>query len=105
MRGGNKSDCVCMMGRARLLHGEVTKNDIADIISRWTAILVGKLFTSEHDKLLHLQTKMSSNLKMKDHAKSRCMRRIDTVPKLPHQEATDDDTIPCWLGVLVSRTN
>ena len=57
-----------MMGRARLLRGEVTKDDIADIISRQTGLPVGKLFASKHDKLLHLQTKMSTSLQMKDHA-------------------------------------
>ena len=39
---------------ARLLREEVTEDDIADIISRWTGIPVSKLVASEREKLLHL---------------------------------------------------
>ena len=38
----------------RILKEEVTEEDIADIVSRWTSIPVAKLVRSERDKLLHL---------------------------------------------------
>jgi ATP-dependent Clp protease ATP-binding subunit ClpB len=38
----------------RILKEEVTEEDIADIVSRWTNIPVAKLVRSERDKLLHL---------------------------------------------------
>ena len=38
----------------RILKEEVTEEDVADIVSRWTSIPVAKLVRSERDKLLHL---------------------------------------------------
>ncbi len=46
--------CVQDGHGARLLREEVTEDDIADIISRWTGIPVSKLVASEREKLLHL---------------------------------------------------
>ena len=43
---------------ARLLREEVTEDDIADIISRWTGIPVSKLVASEREKLLHLDEEL-----------------------------------------------
>jgi len=39
---------------ARILKEEVTEEDVADIVSRWTGIPVSKLVRSEREKLLHL---------------------------------------------------
>jgi ATP-dependent Clp protease ATP-binding subunit ClpB len=38
----------------RMLHSEVTEEDIAEIVSKWTGIPVSSLKASEREKLLHL---------------------------------------------------
>ena len=42
----------------RLLRDEVTADDIADVVSRWTGIPVSKMQTSETEKLLHLEEEL-----------------------------------------------
>ncbi len=42
-------------GEKRLLREEVTEEEIADIVSRWTGIPVRKLVEGEREKLLHLE--------------------------------------------------
>ena len=42
----------------RMLRDEVTADDIADVVSRWTGIPVTKMQTSETDKLLHLEEEL-----------------------------------------------
>jgi ATP-dependent Clp protease ATP-binding subunit ClpB len=42
-------------GKKRLLKEEVTEEEIAEIVSRWTGIPVTKLVESERDKLLNLE--------------------------------------------------
>ena len=42
-------------GQEQLIREEVTAEDIADIVSRWTGIPVSKMMQSEKDKLLHLE--------------------------------------------------
>ena len=42
-------------GDSALIREEVTAEDIADIVSRWTGIPVGKMLQSEREKLLHLE--------------------------------------------------
>ncbi len=46
----------------RLTSGEVTANDIAAVISRWTGIPVSKMIQSEKDKLLHLEEEIGKRL-------------------------------------------
>src|SRR5690606_22141862 len=38
----------------RMLKEEVTSEDIADVVSRWTGILVSRIVQSEREELLHL---------------------------------------------------
>lgn len=45
-------------GESALIREEVTPEDIADIVSRWTGIPVGKMLQSERDKLLHLEEEL-----------------------------------------------
>ena len=45
---------VLQAGGSRMLREEVTENDIADIIARWTGIPVSKLVSSERERLLGL---------------------------------------------------
>jgi ATP-dependent Clp protease ATP-binding subunit ClpB len=42
----------------RMLRDEVTADDIADVVSRWTGIPVTKMQTSETEKLLHLEEEL-----------------------------------------------
>jgi ATP-dependent Clp protease ATP-binding subunit ClpB len=46
------------LGASKLLREEVTSNDIADVVSRWTGIPVNRMKTSERDKLLHLEDEL-----------------------------------------------
>jgi ATP-dependent Clp protease ATP-binding subunit ClpB len=43
---------------SRMLKEEVTADDIAGVVARWTGIPVTKLIASERDKLLHLEAKL-----------------------------------------------
>lgn len=41
-----------------MLKEEVTEEDIAEVVARWTGIPVVKLVASEKDKLLHLEDEL-----------------------------------------------
>ncbi|MGB4775191.1 MAG: ATP-dependent Clp protease ATP-binding subunit, partial [Daejeonella sp.] len=43
---------------SRMLKEEVTAEDIADVVSRWTGIPVTKMLQSEREKLLHLEEEL-----------------------------------------------
>ncbi|MBD1428539.1 MULTISPECIES: ATP-dependent chaperone ClpB [Sphingobacterium] len=43
---------------SRMLKEEVTAEDIADVVSRWTGIPVSKMVQSEREKLLNLETEL-----------------------------------------------
>ncbi|MEH6306379.1 ATP-dependent chaperone ClpB [Olivibacter sp. CPCC 100613] len=45
-------------GPGRMLKEEVTAEDIADVVSRWTGIPVNKMVQSEREKLLHLEEEL-----------------------------------------------
>ncbi|MDR1121347.1 MAG: ATP-dependent chaperone ClpB [Dysgonamonadaceae bacterium] len=47
-----------MQGEAAIIKEEVTADDIADIVSKWTGIPVGKMLQSETEKLLHLEEEL-----------------------------------------------
>ena len=46
------------LGTSTLLREEVTADDIADVVSRWTGIPVNRMKTSERDKLLNLESEL-----------------------------------------------
>ncbi|MBR6142181.1 MAG: AAA family ATPase [Bacteroidaceae bacterium] len=46
----------------KLLRDEVTADDIADVVSRWTGIPVSKMQTSETEKLLHLEEELHKRI-------------------------------------------
>ena len=48
----------CSSVSNKLLRDEVTADDIADVVSRWTGIPVSKMQTSETEKLLHLEEEL-----------------------------------------------
>ncbi|MFB2120175.1 ATP-dependent chaperone ClpB [Parapedobacter sp. 2B3] len=45
-------------GDSRMLKEEVTAEDIAGVVSRWTGVPVAKMVQSERDKLLHLEEEL-----------------------------------------------
>jgi len=47
-----------MQGLNAMIKEEVDADDIADVVSRWTGIPVGKMLQSESDKLLHLEEEL-----------------------------------------------
>jgi len=47
-----------MQGQKAMIKEEVDADDIADVVSRWTGIPVGKMLQSESDKLLHLEEEL-----------------------------------------------
>ncbi|KAJ8439045.1 hypothetical protein Cgig2_014465 [Carnegiea gigantea] len=51
-----------------MLREEVTGNDIAEIVSKWTGIPVSKLQQSERDKLLHLEEELHKRVVGQDPA-------------------------------------
>lgn len=57
-------------GGARLLKEEVTEEEIADVVSRWTGIPVSKLIESELQKLLHLESELHRRVIGQDEAVS-----------------------------------
>ena len=50
-----QEDLKHKQGDSAMIKEEVTAEDIADVVSRWTGIPVNKMLQSERDKLLHLE--------------------------------------------------
>ncbi len=53
---------------ARLLKEEVTAEDIAEIVAKWTGIPVSRMLESETQKLLHMEQALSKRVVGQDHA-------------------------------------
>ena len=51
-----------------LLRNAVTKESIAEIVSRWTQIPVGKMLESEKEKILHIEENLKANVIGQDEA-------------------------------------
>ena len=51
-----------------MIKEEVTSEDIADVVSRWTGIPVSKMLQSEKDKLLHLEEELHRRVIGQDEA-------------------------------------
>jgi ATP-dependent Clp protease ATP-binding subunit ClpB len=47
-----------MQGQSAMIKEEVDSDDIAEVVSRWTGIPVGRMLQSESDKLLHLEEEL-----------------------------------------------
>ena len=56
------------LGASKLLREEVTSDDIADVVSRWTGIPVSKMLESERHKLLHLEEELHRRVIGQDEA-------------------------------------
>lgn len=57
-----------MQGSEAMVREEVTADDIAEVVSRWTGIPVTKMLQSERDKLLHLETELHRRVIGQDEA-------------------------------------
>ena len=55
-------------GTEAMVKEEVTADDIADVVSRWTGIPVSKMLQSERDKLLHLEEELHRRVIGQDEA-------------------------------------
>lgn len=55
-------------GDSAMIKEEVTAEDIADVVSRWTGIPVSKMLQSERDKLLHLEEELHLRVVGQDEA-------------------------------------
>ena len=55
-------------GTEAMLKEEVTADDIADVVSRWTGIPVRKMMQSEREKLLHLEEELHQRVIGQDEA-------------------------------------
>ena len=55
-------------GGNAMIKEEVTSEDIADVVSRWTGIPVSKMLQSEKDKLLHLEEELHRRVVGQDEA-------------------------------------
>lgn len=55
-------------GGEAMVKEEVTPDDIADVVSRWTGIPVSKMMQSERDKLLHLEEELHKRVIGQDEA-------------------------------------
>ncbi len=53
-----KAELESKTSDTRMLKEEVTSEDIAGVVARWTGIPVNKLVASEREKLLHLETEL-----------------------------------------------
>ncbi|HXG13331.1 MAG TPA: ATP-dependent chaperone ClpB [Gemmataceae bacterium] len=56
------------LGNRRLVKEEVTEEDIAEVVSRWTGIPVAKLLEGEKEKLLHLDEELHKRVVGQDEA-------------------------------------
>lgn len=55
-------------GGNAMIKEEVTSDDIADVVSRWTGIPVSKMMQSEREKLLHLEDELHNRVVGQDEA-------------------------------------
>ena len=54
--------------KSRLVREEVTEDDIAEVVSRWTGIPVARMMQSEREKLLHLEEELHRRVVGQDEA-------------------------------------
>ena len=70
-----QEDLKHKQGDSAMIKEEVTAEDIADVVSRWTGIPVNKMLQSERDKLLHLEQELHLRVVGQDEAVSDAVRR------------------------------
>lgn len=73
-----EAELATTQGSDSMIREEVTPEDIAEIVSRWTGIPVGKMLQGEREKLLHLETELHKRVVGQDeaiHAVAEAVRR------------------------------
>ena len=50
-------------GGEAMIREEVTADDIAEVVSRWTGIPVSRMMQSEREKLLHLEEELHKRVR------------------------------------------
>lgn len=63
-----QEDLKQRQGNEALVKEEVTADDIADVVSRWTGIPVSRMLQSEREKLVHLETELHQRVIGQDEA-------------------------------------
>lgn len=63
-----KIDLESQQSDSRMLKEEVTADDIAGVVARWTGIPITKLVASEREKLLHLEDELHKRVAGQDEA-------------------------------------
>ena len=63
-----QKDLKQRQGNEALVKEEVTSDDIADVVSRWTGIPVSRMLQSEREKLVHLETELHQRVIGQDEA-------------------------------------
>ncbi len=59
---------IAANGNTKMVREEVTADDIAEVVSRWTGIPVTRMMQSERDKLLHLEDELHKRVIGQDEA-------------------------------------
>ncbi len=59
---GTESKLQALGAERRILKEEVTEQDIAEVVSRWTSIPVGRLLESESERLMHLEDELAKRV-------------------------------------------
>jgi len=67
IQAGNE-ELASLLGQDRLLREEVSEEDIANIVSRWTGIPVSKMLQGEKEKLLHMEDFLKQKVVGQNHA-------------------------------------
>ena len=67
IQAGNE-ELASLLGQDRLLREEVSEEDIANIVSRWTGIPVSKMLQGEKEKLLHMEDVLKQKVVGQNHA-------------------------------------
>jgi len=57
-----ENELINLSPEKRLTNQEVTAEDIADVVSKWTGIPISKMMQSEKDKLIHLEDEIGQRL-------------------------------------------
>ncbi|MCL1938459.1 MAG: ATP-dependent chaperone ClpB [Candidatus Azobacteroides sp.] len=63
-----QKELSAMQGQNAMIKEEVDADDIAEVVSRWTGIPVGRMLQSESDKLLHLEEELHKRVVGQDEA-------------------------------------
>ncbi|MFQ5512163.1 MAG: ATP-dependent chaperone ClpB [Candidatus Krumholzibacteriia bacterium] len=62
LRDANSELAAVHAGGRALLKEEVTEEEIADIVARWTGVPVSRIMEAEKDKLLHLEARLGERV-------------------------------------------